>query len=288
MLKRIAGLVALFFYSTLAFAQLDISALDLFLNETLSEVRSYFDFMEVAEISIGPGSDIEKGKVQATLSALTKGLSANLYEKIQIKASLQTEITDGMLEESKKFYMGLKAELLVQTLPVLKHIGINAFDCASAKNLEEDPVTNILCIFFNEAQAATQVTDLQVALKKAADYAKSIYADPSDSQDPVAQVFSTLKISPVGEALLITASLSLNNEELDSAFEMVVSEDGLSLALNGDIVFSSSEVDSYVAKVKEVAEDLTVKGSSSHEKYEGYLYLIFGVLESFILTEDDY
>lgn len=274
-------------YSVACWAQLDLTVLENSLNETLSEVTSYFEFMRQAEIEISESSDVDSGNVAASLKASTKSLHSNLDEPVEFSARVVTHIVEAE-DQDPRFNFNAVASIFAHTMPVLKNIAQASGDCEVTPVEEGSHVDNLLCIVFTGFQNSEKVVDLQQSLQEAVDYAQEAYGDGSEADSLLGQIFSSLKIAPSGDVLLVTAALNLNEGKVDGALDFVISEDGLNLAVNGDLVFPEEEMDSYIETVKEVATSLSDTESETHGIYEDNLYLVLGILESFLLSEEDY
>jgi len=293
-------------YASICFAQINTEALQTTLNSTLEEVVGYFEFIEEGSIEIDHVyTNVDLGRIKASLNAFTTPLDSNANresgeaEALTIAADVVTDLND--TDDGRKIFTA-NADISIggNTMSVLKSIADVYGECQiTATNDEsenEDVNGNILCVIMDGFRAAGSVTDLEKSIQTAANIARDAYGDDSDEGSLVGKIFSSLKIETIENDLVLSFELKAEEnvltegitDNLTAVVTMTVSEDGVTLNASGSALLEIRQVEDFTAKVKEIATDLADRNSETHVTYyEDNLYLVFGLIEAFLIVEDD-
>ncbi len=300
-------------YSVICLAQIDTLELEKVLNSTFVEVVGYNEFLELVEknsvgdevvvskLSIDQNyTDLNLGRIKANLVTQTIPFAVNLNEKLKFKIEVTTDITD-TLDQRKSFDLFASAEIKGNTLPILKGISSVLGDCTQ-KPIDENSTNpvhfgNILCHVQTGVNQASVVLDLQGGLQEAANYAHLVYGQTSNTDSIVGDLFSSLTISADGGDLVlnvkIDSSINLaageqNKNKIDADITLRIKEDSLLLEMSGRAVFEERQLKEYIDFVKNIATELADRDSDTHVNYyEDNLYLIFALIEGFVIAEDE-
>jgi hypothetical protein len=306
-MKLISALAATF-YSSLVFASVDTVELETVLNSTFTEVVSYHEFLELEDENENPLSylmidhdytDFQSGRLSASLATQTIPLKSNLNEKVALSVNIATDISDHS-ESQKSFDLEAAVDVQANTLAILKSIAEILGECTMEpidENTENSiHIANIMCLVQTSVEQAQVVVDLQSGIQSAIDYAKAVYDDGSDSL--IGDIFSSLRIETVENDLVLSVSIDSISSLVFSSDEstnpiaglarLTLAEKSLALEVLGGVIFEASEMPDYVAAVNDIALELLDRDSDTHiGYYEDNLYLIFGLIEAFLIVEDE-
>lgn len=300
-------------YTVTCLAQIDTQTLETVLNNTFQEVVGYHEFLilnetdpEGNEVSVSKitidneYTDFDLGRMKASLITETIPLETNLFEQILLSADLSTDITDTE-DERKSFDLSANVNVVGNTLTILKRVSTALGECTQKPINEESEnsvhLGNILCHVQTGIDASNTVVELQGGFQEAANYAKLVYGNDADTDSIIGDLFSSLSIEPQGDDLVLKVSIDseinldegeINRNELKALITLTVKEKGLELNVQGSAIFEERQLDEYVDLVKQVATDLQNRDSNTHiTYYEDNLYLIFGLIEAFLIIEDE-
>ncbi len=295
-------------YSVVCLAQIDTRLLESVLNNTFVEVVGYHEFLELSEdetvlskIEIDHDySNFDLGRIKASLITQTVPLASNLDEKIRLSADISTNITDTD-DERKSFDLSANVNIQGNTLAILKHISSILGECTQEPIDDETSnsvhIGNIMCHVQTGINDSSFVVELQGGLQEAANYAKLVYGAGAETDSIIGDLFSSLTIVPNGDDLVLTVTIDSdinltegeeNTDKINAVIVLTIKEKGMELAVNGNAIFEDRQLDEYLELVKNTATELQDRDSETHVTYyEDNLYLIFGLLEAFLIPEDD-
>lgn len=295
-------------YSVACLAQIDTHELEAVLNSTFTEVVGYHEFLELEDEESGElvsslkvdheYSNFDLGRIKASLTTRTTPLESNLNEKIFFSANLQTDLVD--TEDNKKsFSLNADVEILGNTLVIFKSVSEVLGECEQTPVTDEstnsEHIANIMCLVQTGINSATNVLELQTSIQEAADYASEHFGnEESESGGLIADIFSSLEIKPEGNDLVLSIKIDTNFGSgenvtpLNANVIFTIKETGITLSLNGGTTVENEKVEEYIQIVKDLATELQDRDSDTHVTYyEDNLYLVFGLLEAFLIVEDD-
>lgn len=300
-------------YSVVCLAQVDTAILESVLNSTFVEVVGYNEFLELTEVdsagdeqvasklSIDQSyTDFDKGRIKANLITQTVPFKVNLNEKLKLSIDVSTDITDTK-DQRKSFDLNADIKIKGNTLPILKGIS-SVLGACTQEPIDENTANpvhlgNILCHVQTGINQAALVLDLQGGLQEAANYAKLVYGKTPGTDSVIGDLFSSLTITPDGNDLVlhvkVDTTINLNPGEanknsLIANITLRIKEDGMDLHIDGSAVFEDRQLQGYIDMVKNIGTELSDRDSDTHIiYYEDNLYLIFALIEGFIIAEDE-
>lgn len=303
---RIFSIFTGLIYASVCFAQLDTEALESTLNSTLTEVVSYFEFMENGNITIDHVyTNVDLGRLKASLSSTTTPLESNAnrqsgdFEALTISADLITDLTNTN-DGRKLFTANADITIGANTMSVLNSIAAAYGECeikaTDDDSPDEDINGNILCVIMDGFRGADTVAELEKSIQTAANIARDAYGD-DEAGSIVGEIFSSLKIEAQNGELVLSFEIQTGENELTeditdnltASVVMTISETGVNLNATGSALLEIRQVDDFTSKVKEVATALADRNSETHiTYYEDNLYLVFGLIEAFLIVEEDF
>jgi len=303
---RIFSILTGLVYASVCFAQINTEALEETLNSTFIEVISYFDFIEDGGLEIDHVyTNLDLGRVKVSLNSSTTALDSNTNrengtaEQLTIGASLLTDLTN--TDDGRKLFSA-NADITIggNTLSVLKSIAKVYGECeikaTDSDSSSEDVNGNILCVIMDGFRAAETVVGLEKSIQTAANLARDAYGKDKDEGNIVGEIFSTLKIESQENALILSFQINTGKnsitgditDNLTASVVMTIEETGITLSASGSALLEIRQVEDFTNKVKQIASELADRQSETHVTYyEDNLYLVFGLIEGFLVIEDE-
>jgi hypothetical protein len=303
---KILSIFASLIYASVCFAQLNTVALESTLNSTLTEVVGYFDFIENGNITIDHDyTNVDLGRVKVSIGSITTPLDSNANretgeaEALTIAADLITDLTN--TEDGRKLFTA-DANVTIggNTMSVLKSVADVYGECEIKATNEESPDEdvngNILCVIMDGFRSAENVVGLEKSIQTAANIARDAYGDNQEAGNVVGEIFSSLKIVTVEDSVVLSFDIMTGEnkftagitDNLTATVVMTIKESGVTLNASGSALLEIRQVEDFTDQVKKVATELANRDSETHVTYyEDNLYLVFGLIEAFLIVEDD-
>jgi len=302
---KIFSILASLVYASICYAQLNTQALEDTLNSTLTEVVSYFDFIDNGSIIIDHEyTNVDMGRVKVSIDSSTTPLDSNTNrdsgepESLSIAAALTTDLSD--TDDGRKLFTAdANVSIGGNTISVLKSIATVYGECEIKATNDESPIEdvngNILCVIMDGFRSAETVVGLEKSIQTAANIARDAYGDDQSADNVIGKIFSSLKIETQQDTVVISFDIQTGESDLTNGVTdnltanvaMTIKEDGVSLNASGSALLEIRQVEDFIGKVKDIATDLADRNSDTHiAYYEDNLYLVFGLIEAFLIVED--
>ncbi len=279
--------------------QLDTDSLRTSLNDTFLEVVSHHEFLKndpkISKIEIDTNyTNFNLGRIKASLTTQTIPLTSNLNDKLSMALDISTEI-ENINDDKKSFNFNANLNIQGNTLAILKHISSIVLGECLQQPIDDETsssvhLQNIVCYVQTGVDKSHTILELKESLQKAINYAKLVYKTDTEKNSIIANLLSSLTITPNEENLILnsTINFSKNLDENDKILiTLTLKENGLDVFITGNNIFKDKELNEYINLVKNVIIELQNTESDTHTiYYRDNLYLIFGLLQAFLIYED--
>lgn len=278
-------------YSFFCLAQTDLAQLESFINATVSEVSDYFDFVDTTELVIDKEkSDLSIGKLSALAYVKTIALKSNGLSPLEMAVNANVNVDQNDKNNPNLLVSG-EINGAIQVITLLNSIAETFGPCdllpIDQNSTSDEHNQNILCMLMQAFGSAKSVPELLVPLQNIIDYAKSAFPSEDSDKKPgiISKILKSLKLEVIEGILLAKAELNLS-ETLNGKIEVSILNNSINAKLNGTAKLSPDQVEENIKLVQEIATNLMDKESNEYLAFEDNLYLVLGVLEAFLVTDE--
>lgn len=288
-MKKSFLLITSTFYSIFCIAQVDLSQLEMFINDTIGEVSDYFDFVEKTELVIDKeNSNLSLGKLSVLAYVKTIALKSNNNSPLELAVNLDVDI-DPKEHNNPSLIVGSEINGAIQVVSLLNSVS-NTFGPCELIPVNPDTTAaehnqNILCMLMTTFGEIKSVPELLLPLINIKEYAQAAFPNTSENAKTISKILKSLKLEVVEGILLAEADITLGSD-LNGKLITSILNNSIKVNVNGLANLAPEDVEKRIKLVEEVAQNLMDKESDAYLVFEDNLYLILGVLEAFLVTDE--